>query len=80
MKRSQDQATAVPLECTKAIELNGIAAENGNLGVISDAVMSAFAGLKDREFAEAQLAVLQQILTTAETKVEQIYRLVESKL
>jgi hypothetical protein len=70
----------VPLKYTKAIGLNGIAAEKGNLGVISDAVMSAFAGLKEREFAEAQLAVLQQISTIVETKVEQIYRLVESKL
>ena len=46
-------ATIVPLECAKAcakaIALSRIAAEKGNLGVISDAgvaVMSAYAGLK----------------------------------
>jgi len=46
-------ATLVPLACAKAcgkaIELSRIAAEKGNLGVISDAgvaVMSAYAGLK----------------------------------
>ena len=47
------QATLVPLECAKAcaraIELSRIAAEKGNLGVISDAgvsVMAGYAGLK----------------------------------
>jgi len=47
------EATEVPLECAKAcanaIALSRIAAEKGNLGVISDAgvaVMSAYAGLK----------------------------------
>lgn len=47
------EATIVPMECakacTKAIELSRVAAENGNLGVISDAgvaVMAGYAGLK----------------------------------
>jgi methenyltetrahydrofolate cyclohydrolase len=47
------EATLVPLECAKAcaeaIKLSQIAADKGNLGVISDAgvaVMSAYAGLK----------------------------------
>jgi len=47
------EATIVPLECAKAcakaIELSRVAAEHGNLGVISDAgvaVMAAYAGLK----------------------------------
>ncbi|WP_446810235.1 methenyltetrahydrofolate cyclohydrolase [Methylomonas sp. 2BW1-5-20] len=47
------EATLVPLECAKAcakaIELSRVAAEHGNLGVISDAgvaVMAAYAGLK----------------------------------
>lgn len=47
------EATIVPLECAKAcaeaIELSRIAAEHGNLGVISDAgvaVMAGYAGLK----------------------------------
>lgn len=47
------EATIVPLECAKAcakaIKLSSIAAENGNLGVISDAgvaVMAGYAGLK----------------------------------
>jgi formiminotetrahydrofolate cyclodeaminase len=47
------EATLVPLECAKAcakaIELSRVAAEHGNLGVISDAgvaVMAGYAGLK----------------------------------
>ena len=47
------EATSVPLDCAKAcaqaIELCRVAAEKGNLGVISDAgvaVMAAYAGLK----------------------------------
>lgn len=47
------EATIVPLECAKAcakaIKLSRVAAEKGNLGVISDAgvaVMAAYAGLK----------------------------------
>ncbi len=47
------EATIVPLECAKAcaeaIELSQIAADKGNLGVISDAgvaVMAGYAGLK----------------------------------
>jgi len=47
------EATIVPLECAKAcakaIELSRVAAEHGNLGVISDAgvaVMAGYAGLK----------------------------------
>ncbi|MGY6277314.1 methenyltetrahydrofolate cyclohydrolase [Methylomonas sp. MgM2] len=53
IQRVLREATEVPLDCAracaKAIVLSRIAAEKGNLGVISDAgvaVMSAYAGLK----------------------------------
>ncbi|WP_445368298.1 methenyltetrahydrofolate cyclohydrolase [Methylomonas sp. BW4-1] len=95
------EATLVPLECAKAcakaIELSRVAAEHGNLGVISDAgvaVMAGYAGLnsaalnvqinaaglKDRAFAEAQLAELDILLQTGEQAAEQIYRIVREKL
>ncbi|WKJ89558.1 cyclodeaminase/cyclohydrolase family protein [Methylomonas montana] len=95
------EATRVPLECAKAcakaIELSRVAAEHGNLGVISDAgvaVMAGYAGLKsaalnvqinaaslkDRTFAEAQLAELDTLLQAGEQAAEQIYRLVREKL
>ncbi|WP_415878899.1 methenyltetrahydrofolate cyclohydrolase [Methylomonas sp. TEB] len=95
------EATLVPLECAKAcakaIELSRVAAEHGNLGVISDAgvaVMAGYAGLKsaalnvqinaaslkDRMFAEAQLAELNALLQAGEQAAEQIYRIVSEKL
>lgn len=95
------QATLVPLACAKAcakaIDLSRIAADKGNLGVISDAgvaVMAAYAGLKsaalnvrinaaglkDRAFADAQLAELDGLLQTAEQAAMQIYQTVEDKL
>lgn len=95
------EATLVPLECAKAcakaIELSRVAAEYGNLGVISDAgvaVMAGYAGLKsaalnvqinaaslkDRTFAEAQLAELDALLQAGEQAAEQIYRIVRDKL
>ncbi len=95
------EATVVPLECAKAcakaIELSRVAAEKGNLGVISDAgvaVMAGYAGLKsaalnvyinaaslkDREFAEARLAELQEILGGVESEAEDIYQIVQRKL
>lgn len=95
------EATRVPLACAKAcakaIELSRVAAEHGNLGVISDAgvaVMAGYAGLKsaalnvqinaaslkDRTFAEAQLAELDTLLQAGEQAAEQIYRIVREKL
>ncbi|MGZ0078596.1 methenyltetrahydrofolate cyclohydrolase [Methylomonas sp. YC3] len=95
------EATLVPLECAKAcakaIELSRVAAEHGNLGVISDAgvaVMAGYAGLKsaalnvqinaaslkDRTFAEAQLAELDTLLQAGEQAAEQIYQIVREKL
>ncbi|MBD9360716.1 methenyltetrahydrofolate cyclohydrolase [Methylomonas fluvii] len=95
------EATLVPLECAKAcaktIELSRVAAEHGNLGVISDAgvaVMAGYAGLKsaalnvqinaaglkDRAFAEAQLAELDTLLQAGELAAEQIYQIVREKL
>lgn len=95
------EATLVPLACAKAcaqaIELSRIAAEKGNLGVISDAgvaVMAAYAGLKsaalnvqinaaglkDRTFAEAQLAELDGLLELAENAAAQVYQTVKDKL
>jgi methenyltetrahydrofolate cyclohydrolase len=95
------EATEVPLACAKAcaeaISLSRIAADKGNLGVISDAgvaVMAGYAGLKsaalnvyinagslkDREFAEAKLAQLAEILSSADVAKEEIYQLVKNKL
>jgi formiminotetrahydrofolate cyclodeaminase len=95
------EATEVPLACAKAcaqaITLSRVAAENGNLGVISDAgvaVMAAYAGLKsaalnvhinagslkDREFAEAKLEELEEILFGAEMETAAIYQIVQDKL
>ena len=91
------EATLVPLECAKAIGLSRIAAEKGNLGVISDAGVAAMAGygglksaalnvhinaasLKDRAFAEVNLAELQEITAGAEAEAEAVYQLVKSKL
>jgi formiminotetrahydrofolate cyclodeaminase len=94
-------AIQVPLDCAKAcgkvIKLSGIAAEIGNLGVISDAGVAALSGyaglksaalnvytnassLKDREFAEAKLAELQEILAEAEAETANIYILVKDRL
>ncbi|MDD1621948.1 MAG: cyclodeaminase/cyclohydrolase family protein, partial [Methylococcaceae bacterium] len=95
------EATLVPLACAKAcakaIELSRVAAEKGNLGVISDAgvaVMAAYAGLKsaalnvyinaaslkDREFAEARLAELQEVMAGVDIAAEDIYQIVKRKL
>lgn len=95
------EATEVPLACAKAcaeaIALSRVAADKGNLGVISDAgvaVMAGYAGLKsaalnvyinagslkDREFAQAKLAQLAEILNNADVTTEEIYQLVKSKL
>ncbi|WP_442498842.1 methenyltetrahydrofolate cyclohydrolase [Methylobacter sp. sgz302048] len=95
------EATEVPLACARAcreaIELSRIAAEKGNLGVISDAGVAAMAGygalksaalnvcinagsLKDRDFAEAKLAELEQIMKGADVAAEEIYQLVKTKL
>ncbi|OAI18819.1 methenyltetrahydrofolate cyclohydrolase [Methylomonas lenta] len=95
------EATEVPLACAKAcaktIALSRVAAEKGNLGVISDAgvaVMAGYAGLKsaalnvyintsslkDREFAEAKLAELEDVMQGMDLEVEAIYQLVKDKL
>lgn len=95
------EATIVPLECAKAcaeaIKLSRVAAEKGNLGVISDAGVAAMAGygalksaalnvyintgsLKDREFAEAKLQELEQIISSSEAEAEQVYQIVKDKL
>ncbi|MEY4719077.1 MAG: hypothetical protein RL563_1695 [Pseudomonadota bacterium] len=53
IQKALKEATIVPMECARAcsqaIQLSQVAAEKGNLGVISDAgvaVMAAYAGLK----------------------------------
>lgn len=95
------EATEVPLACAKAcaktIALSRIAAEKGNLGVISDAgvaVMAGYAGLKsaalnvhintsslkDREFAEAKLSELEDVMQGVDLEVAAIYQLVKDKL
>lgn len=95
------EATLVPLDCAracrKALDLSRIAAEKGNLGVISDAGVAAMAaigalksaalnvyinagGLKDREFAENQLAALATLMDGADAEAEAIYQIVKDKL
>ena len=95
------EATEVPLACAKAcaktITLSRIAAEKGNLGVISDAgvaVMAGYAGLKsaalnvyinasslkDREFAEAKLFELEDVMQGVDIEVAAIYQIVKDKL
>ncbi len=95
------EATLVPLDCAKAcaeaIELSRVAAEKGNLGVISDAGVAAMAAysalksaalnvfinvgsIKDREFADVQLQVLEGITKKAEIEAEQTYQIVKEKL
>jgi len=95
------EATEVPLACAKAcaktIALSRVAAEKGNLGVISDAgvaVMAGYAGLKsaalnvhintsslkDREFSEAKLSELEDVMQGMDLEVEAIYQLVKDKL
>ncbi len=101
IQRVLKEATTVPLECAKAcakaIKLSRIAAEKGNLGVISDAgvgVMAGYAGLKsaalnvyinaaslkDRAFAEAKLAELQEVMTDIDVEADDVYQLVKNKL
>lgn len=95
------EATVVPLNCARAcaktIALSQIAAEKGNIGVISDAGVAVMAGygalksaalnvyinagsLKDRSFADAQLAELETILDGAEVAAEEVYQIVKAKL
>ena len=95
------EATVVPLNCARAcaktIALSRIAAEKGNIGVISDAGVAVMAGygalksaalnvyinagsLKDRSFADAQLAELETILDGAEVTAEDVYQIVKAKL
>jgi len=95
------EATDVPLDCAKAcaqaMALSRVAAEKGNLGVISDAgvaVMSAYAGLKsaalnvyinaaslkDREFADARLVDLENVIQSAENDANAVYDIVKNKL
>lgn len=95
------EATVVPLNCARAcaktIALSRIAAEKGNIGVISDAGVAVMAGygalksaalnvyinagsLKDRSFADAQLAELETILDGAEVAAEDVYQIVKAKL
>ena len=95
------EATEVPLACAKAcaktIALSRVAAEKGNLGVISDAgvaVMAGYAGLKsaalnvhintsslkDREFSEAKLSELEDVMQGMDLEVEAIYQLEKDKL
>jgi len=95
------EATVVPLNCARAcaktIALSRIAAEKGNIGVISDAGVAVMAGygalksaalnvyinagsLKDRSFADAQLAELETILDGAEVAAEEVYQIVKAKL
>ncbi len=95
------EATAVPLDCAKAcaktIKFSRIAAEKGNIGVISDAgvaVMAGYSGLKsaalnvyinagsikDKEFSDAALVELEQIMNGADVQTEEIYQIVKAKL
>lgn len=95
------EATLIPLECAKAcaetIELSRIAAEKGNINVISDAGVAVMAGysalksaalnvyinagsIKDKEFADAKLFELEQILNNADVEFEEIYQIVKAKL
>jgi len=95
------EATDVPLSCAYAcaetIALSRIAADNGNVGVISDAGVAVMAGygalksaalnvyinaggLTDRVFANAKLAELEVILSSADVVAEEVYQIVKSKL
>jgi formiminotetrahydrofolate cyclodeaminase len=95
------EATLVPLDCAracrKALDLSRIAAEKGNLGVISDAGVAAMAAmgalksaalnvyinagsLKDRQFADSQLAELTVLMDGADAEAETIYQIVKDKL
>ncbi|MBI1867392.1 MAG: cyclodeaminase/cyclohydrolase family protein [Methylocystis sp.] len=94
-------ATLAPLRACKAcwevIALAAIAAEKGNLNVISDAgvaVLAANAGLrssalnvfinakaiKDRDFAEQQLADVNALLAQAAAATESVYQTVKTKI
>ncbi|MBG0809658.1 cyclodeaminase/cyclohydrolase family protein [Methylosinus sp. H3A] len=94
-------ATLAPLRAVKAcfevIGLSEIAADKGNLNVISDAgvaVLAANAGLrsaalnvyinakaiKDREFAETQIAEVEALLAAAAEKTEVVYTTVRNKI
>jgi methenyltetrahydrofolate cyclohydrolase len=94
-------ATQAPLRVVKAcfevIRLSAIAAEKGNLNVISDAgvaVLCANAGLrsaalnvfvnakaiKDRDFAEKQIAEVNALLARAAETTESVYQTVRTKI
>lgn len=94
-------ATLAPLRAVKAcfsvIRLSAIAADKGNLNVISDAgvaVLAANAGLrsaalnvyinakaiKDRAFAEQQIAEVEALLAEAAETTEAVYKTVRSKI
>jgi methenyltetrahydrofolate cyclohydrolase len=94
-------ATVAPLRAVKAcfevLRLSAVAAEKGNLNVISDAgvaVLAANAGLrsaalnvfinakaiKDRDFAEKQLAEVNLLLAEAAEMTESVYRTVCAKI
>jgi formiminotetrahydrofolate cyclodeaminase len=94
-------ATLAPLRAVKAcfevILLSAVAAEKGNLNVISDAgvaVLCANAGLrsaalnvfinakaiKDRDFAEKQIAEVKALLAEAAAATESVYQAVRAKI
>lgn len=94
-------ATLAPLRAVKAcfevIRLSAIAADKGNLNVISDAgvaVLAANAGLrsaalnvfinakaiKDRDFAEKQIAEVNALLSEAAQTTEAVYETVRNKI
>jgi formiminotetrahydrofolate cyclodeaminase len=94
-------ATLAPLRAVKAcfevMRLAAVAAEKGNLNVISDAgvaVLAANAGLrsaalnvfinakaiKDRDFAEKQLAEADALLAQAAETTESVYKTVRTKI
>jgi formiminotetrahydrofolate cyclodeaminase len=95
------EATLAPLRAVKAcfevIRLSAIAADKGNLNVISDAgvaVLAANAGLrsaalnvfinakaiKDRDFAEKQIAEVNALLSEAAQTTEAVYQTVRAKI
>lgn len=95
------EATLAPLRAVKAcfevIALSAIAADKGNLNVISDAgvaVLAANAGLrsaalnvfinakaiKDRDFAEKQIAEVNALLAQAAETTEAVYQTVRNKI
>ncbi len=101
IQASLKEATLAPLRAVKAcfevIRLSAVAAEKGNLNVISDAgvaVLAANAGLrsaalnvfinakaiKDRDFAEKQIAEVNALLAEAAETTESVYQTVRTKI